>query len=82
MQVTLFTRPGCHLCDDARAVVLAEREHTAFELEEIDIESSDALIEGYGLRIPVVAIDGIEAFEYTVDAAVFAGLVRPRGPRL
>jgi glutaredoxin len=76
MQVTLFTRPGCHLCDEARAVVLEERERSAFELEEIDIESSDALIEEYGLRIPVVAIDGVEAFEYTVDATAFADLVR------
>jgi glutaredoxin len=76
MQVTLFTRPGCHLCDEARAVVLEERERSAFELVEIDIESSDALFEEYGLRIPVVAIDGVEAFEFTVVATAFADLVR------
>lgn len=82
MRVTLFTRPGCHLCDEARSVVLAERERTAFDLEEIDIESSDALIREYGLRIPVVAIDGEEAFEYTVDGDVLTHLLRSRGGRL
>jgi hypothetical protein len=56
--------------------VLEERQRSAFDLEEIDIESSDALIEQYGLRIPVVAIDGVEAFEYTIDSDAFADLVR------
>lgn len=67
MLVELYTRSGCHLCDDARDVLLAERAREAFELREIDIESSDDLVVAYGLRIPVVAIDGHEAFDYTVD---------------
>lgn len=76
MQVVLYTRDGCHLCDEARAVVLAEREHTTFELVEVDIGSSDALVAEYGVRIPVVVIDGEEAFEYMVDAEVLAEIVR------
>ena len=72
MKVVFFTRPGCHLCDDARAVLLMERERTAFELQEIDIETDDALVHEYGLRIPVVVVDGEEAFEYSVDAEEFA----------
>ena len=67
MLVELYTRPGCHLCDDARAVLLAERSRAVFELREIDIESSGDLVAAYGLRIPVVVIDGREAFEYVVD---------------
>lgn len=75
MEVVFFTRPGCHLCDDARAVLLAERERTPFELQEIDIETDAALVREYGLRIPVVVVDGEEAFEYTVDAAELAAFL-------
>ena len=75
MEVVFFTRPGCHLCDDARVVLLAERERTPFELQEIDIETDAALVREYGLRIPVVFVDGEEAFEYTVDAEELAALL-------
>ena len=80
MDVVLYSRPGCHLCDEARAVLLAERERTLFDLDEIDIESSDELLRDYGERIPVVVVDGEEAFEYTVDPAGLAALVRSSGP--
>ena len=66
--VVLYSRPGCHLCDDARAVLEAVQREVAFAMEEIDIESEDGLIRDYGLRIPVVAIDGQELFEIAVDA--------------
>ena len=76
MQVTLYSRTGCHLCDEARAVLHAERARTPFELVEVDIETSDALVAEYGVRIPVVALDGVEVFEYTVDPGELASLVR------
>ncbi len=82
MRVVLYSRDGCHLCDDARAVLLAEQARSPFDLEEIDIESSDELVREYGVRIPVVEIDGVEAFEYTVDAAELAELVRVERPSL
>jgi hypothetical protein len=82
MRVVLYSRAGCHLCDDARAVLLAERARSPFDLEEIDIESSDELVREYGVRIPVVEIDGVEAFEYTVDPAELADLVRAERPSL
>ena len=56
--VVLYARPGCHLCDDARVVIEAARAELAFVFEEVDIESDDALVRDYGLRIPVVAVDG------------------------
>ena len=65
--VVLYSRPGCHLCDAARDVLLAERERTPFALEEVDVETDDALELEYGIRIPVVLIDGEEAFEISVD---------------
>ncbi len=74
--VVLYSRPGCHLCDEARAIVLAEHERTAFAFEEVDISTSDALELEYGIRIPVVTVDGEEAFEISVDRAAFAELVR------
>ena len=75
MQVTLFSRPGCHLCDVARAVIQAEQERTAFDLVEVDVSTQDSLELKYGIRIPVVLIDGEEAFEIEVDAERFSALV-------
>jgi glutaredoxin len=66
--VTLYGRPGCHLCDDARAALEQVRAARPFHLEEIDIESDDALLRRYMERIPVVALDGEEVFDLFVDA--------------
>jgi glutaredoxin len=65
--VTLYGRPGCHLCDDARAVLEQVRATHPFSLEEVDIEADDALFKRYLERIPVVAVDGEERFELFVD---------------
>jgi glutaredoxin len=67
--VTLYGKPGCHLCDDARAVVARVRESHEFELEEVDITLDPGLFRRYGERIPVVAVDGVERFEFFVDPA-------------
>ena len=74
-RVVLYSRAGCHLCDVARGVVLAQRERVGFEFQEIDIEADEELELEYGIRIPVVEIDGEEAFEVTVDPARLAELV-------
>jgi len=67
VHVVLYSRPGCHLCDDARDVLLTERARKPFVLEEVDIETDDDLLREYGIRVPVVMIDGEERFEYRVD---------------
>ncbi len=77
MKVEFFTRSGCHLCDEARTVLLRERERVQFELEEIDIETDGSLVREYGLRIPVVVIDADEALENAVDPAELAARLRP-----
>ena len=74
--VVLYSRPGCHLCDEARAVIEAVGREVAFAMEEIDIESEDGLIRDYGLRIPVVTVDGQELFEIAVDADALRAAVR------
>lgn len=76
VRVVLYSRERCGLCDRAREVILSERGRTPFEFEEIDIEGDDALELAHGIRIPVVAIDGVEAFELTVDPDLFAAAVR------
>jgi len=65
--VTLYGRPGCHLCDDARAALERVRRETPFELVERDIEADDELLRRYLERIPVVALDGRELFDHFVD---------------
>jgi glutaredoxin len=74
--VTLYTRGGCHLCETARDVIVAERARTPFAFEEIDVDATDDLVMEFGLRVPVVAIDGVERFEIEVDPVAFAGFVR------
>ena len=68
-QVTLYGKPGCCLCDDARAELAAVRAARPFELTEIDVSLDPALWNAYGERIPVVEIDGEEAFELHVERA-------------
>ncbi|MGI8594263.1 MAG: glutaredoxin family protein [Solirubrobacteraceae bacterium] len=69
-EVVLYTRPGCHLCDEARAILERVRAEASFVLRERDISSDDALHARYLERIPVVTINGEEAFELEVDEAV------------
>jgi hypothetical protein len=67
-QVILYTREGCCLCDEARAVLrsVQAKHPRAFDLQELDIDTDDRLHRSYLERIPVVAIDGEEAFELFV----------------
>jgi glutaredoxin len=67
--VTLYGKPGCHLCEEARAVILSVRLEREFELAEVDVSLDPGLHRRYGERIPVVAVDGEELFEYHVDPA-------------
>jgi glutaredoxin len=71
--VTLFSRPGCHLCDDARVVLERVRAEAPFRLDEVDITGDDALHRRYLERIPVVCLDGEELFEFHVDEQALRG---------
>lgn len=66
-QVILYGRPGCHLCDEAREALERVRAELPFALIERDIERDDELLKRYLERIPVVALDGEELFDYFVD---------------
>ncbi|MBA2794448.1 MAG: glutaredoxin family protein [Thermoleophilaceae bacterium] len=66
-RVTLYGKPGCCLCDDAKAIVATVRTEVPFELEEVDISLDPRLYREYGERIPVLDVDGVERFEFGVD---------------
>jgi hypothetical protein len=76
--VVLYSRNGCHLCDQARDVILSVRAREPFAFEEVDIETDDDLLREYAIRIPVVTVDGEERFEIAVDRHELEGLVRVR----
>ena len=65
--VTLYTRAGCHLCDDAKEVIRAARPRAEFDYEEFDIDADPELRRLYNEEVPVIAIDGRKAFKYRVD---------------
>jgi hypothetical protein len=66
IQVTIYSRPGCHLCDDMKAIVGRVAQQVPFALAEVDI-SLDRELEGlYGLEIPVLMIDGKKAAKYRI----------------
>jgi len=68
----LYGKPGCCLCDEAREAVAAVRARHPFELEEVDVSIDPELNGEYGERIPVLALDGDELFEFHVDAEELA----------
>jgi glutaredoxin len=69
--VVIYTRPDCHLCDEAKAEILNAGCSDRFSLEQVDIESDDNLLRKYQYDIPVVLIDGVEAYRHRVDAKDF-----------
>ena len=73
--VVLYAKPGCHLCEDAKTEIEAARRTRDFTLTEIDISTDPVLFRKYGERIPVVEIDGEEAFELGVDRIALGRLL-------
>lgn len=69
--VTLYTRVGCHLCDNAKRVIEEARRHAEFAFEERDIDADPELRRLYNEEVPVIAIDGRKAFKYRVDMKEF-----------
>ena len=77
LHVVIYSRPGCHLCDEAKAAILSAGCSDQFVLQEINIESDEELLRKYKYDIPVILIDGIESFIHRVDASEFrSALIR------
>ena len=74
--IVLYSRPDCHLCDEARAGLEEMRaEGSGFELREVDIDSDDELLRAYLERIPVIEIDGREVCELGLDAGAVRSVI-------
>ena len=71
IKVDIYSRPGCHLCDEAKDVVERVQQRMAFAVNVVNIETDRALDAAYGNEIPVVFINGSKAFKYRVDEADF-----------
>ena len=76
--VRMYSRRTCGLCDEAREIVEGERGVRGFEFEEVFIDGDDSLEREYGLRIPVVEVNGVDEFEYRVDRERLRRLVAPQ----
>ena len=68
-RVTLYSRPGCHLCDDARAVIARVCSELGESFEEVDIHSDPDLLDRFTDEVPVTFVDGRQHDFWRVDAA-------------
>jgi glutaredoxin len=68
--ITVYSRPDCHLCAEAMATLRRLQGELGFALQERDIDGDEALQRAYFERIPVIALDGEELFDYFVDENV------------
>jgi len=71
LEVTLYTRPGCHLCDDAKALIEPLLREFRCALREVNIDEHAELTERYGWDIPVIFIGGHKAAKHRVDVRQF-----------
>ena len=69
--VIIYSIPGCHLCEEAKKTMLAADCAGQYTLEEINIESNPLLLERYQSDIPVITVNGTEAFRHRVTADEF-----------
>jgi glutaredoxin len=80
--VTIYSKPGCHLCDEMKTVVERVRTRIPFGLEVIDISTDAALTERYELEIPVLMIDGRKAAKYRITEEALETRLLVPGNRL
>ena len=69
VRITLYSRPGCHLCEAMRAVALPAAREVGAVFEELDVDADPATAARYDLEIPVLCIDGEKAFSLQVSPA-------------
>ena len=78
--LTLYERPGCHLCEEALTVLTRVARDHRFVLRRVDIDTDDALLKAYLERIPVLALDGEELSDFFVDEPGLRARLRDRAP--
>ena len=75
VKVTIYTRPGCHLCEEMKEVMSGSGCAGLYALEELDIENDPELFARYRFEIPVLFINGVEAFRHSLRADEFRAYV-------
>ena len=80
MTFTLYSKPGCHLCDDMKIVIrrVMETARTPIALEEIDITTDAELEARYGIEIPVLLVNGRKTAKYRIAEAELMKIVERR----
>ena len=79
MRLTIYSKPGCHLCEEMKSLVQqATSTRGAVTVEEIDISTDPVLLERYGLEIPVLMIDGKKIAKYRITEAELARMIEAR----
>ena len=76
--LTIYSRPGCHLCDDMKAVVRRVGETVPLKLDEVDISADPDLEAQYGLEIPVLLVNGRKAAKYRVSEQELHRIIESR----
>ncbi len=80
-EVVLYTRAGCHLCEEAKELLLELRQRAVFDLREVDIDQDPELRQRYNDEVPVIFIHGRKAFKYRIEPRQFLKrLHAPSGP--
>jgi glutaredoxin-like protein DUF836 len=81
--LTLYSRQGCHLCDEMKAVVqrIVRTEHVPITVEEIDISTDPELEARYGLEIPVLLVDGRRVAKYRIDERALKRIIDEKAGR-
>jgi glutaredoxin len=76
IRLAIYSRPNCHLCDEAKDVIDRVRRRVEFEINLVDIESDPTLEAAYGAEIPVIFLNGNKVFKYRVDEAELERKIR------
>lgn len=74
--VVIYSRPNCHLCEEAKQIMQASGCVDEYTLDEINIESDAELLRRYRFDVPVIMINGVEAFRHYLTAAEFCQKIR------
>jgi glutaredoxin len=76
--LTIYSRPGCHLCDEMKTTITRVARTISLSLEDIDISTDPALEARYGVEIPVLLVDGKKAAKYRVTEEELLRILRGR----
>jgi thiol-disulfide isomerase/thioredoxin len=78
-EVVLYTRQGCHLCDEAHAVLEQAGQRWPLQIQTIDVDTDPALAQRYGLEVPVVTVDGVVRFRGRINRVLLERQLRAGG---